>query len=141
MPREYHQGTWEQVRALSPAVVTRGGRVVWLSGDIGAAESEEELAGQSIEHDRTHFPPDFDSQVHNTFRRIGATLGKVGGTLHDIVKMTVYIKDGRNQQRFVELRKGYFPENAPASTLITITGFAIPEMQIEIDAIAVIGDE
>ena len=55
--------------------------------------------------------------------------------------MTVYIKDGRNQQRFVELRKGYFPENAPASTLITITGFAIPEMQIEIDAIAVIGDE
>ena len=66
---------------------------------------------------------------------------KVGGALHDIVKMTVYIKDGRNQQRFVELRKGYFPDNAPASTLITITGFAIEEMQIEIDAIAVIGDD
>ncbi len=141
MPREYYKGTWEQVRALSPAVVTRGGRIVWLSGDIGASESEEELTGQSIEHDLIHFPTDFDTQVHNTFKRIGATLGKVGGKLKDIVTMTVFIKDGRNQQRFVELRKQYFPDNAPASALITVTGFAIPEMLIEIQAIAVIGDD
>ena len=141
MPREYHKGTWEQVRALSPAVVTRGGRIVWLSGEIGASQMEAELSGQSIEHNLTTFPTDFESQVHNTFRRIGEKLENVGGALQDIVKMTVYLKDGRNQQRFVELRKGYFPDNAPASTLITITGFAIPEMQIEIDATAVIGDE
>lgn len=141
MPREYYEGTWQKERAFSPVVVTTGGRVAWLAGDGGIVEADEELTGQSVELERMQFATDFDTQVHNTFKRIAATLAQVGGKLEDIVTMTVFIKDGRDGQRFVEIRKEYFPQRAPGSALITVTGFAVPEMLVEVQAIAVIGDE
>ena len=141
MPREYYEGTWQKERAYSPAVVTSGGRIAWLAGDGGIVEADEELSGQSVELERMQFATDFDTQVHNTFKRIRATLAKVGGKLEDIVTMTVFIKDGRDGQRFVEIRKEYFPQRAPGSALITVTGFAVPEMLVEVQAIAVVGDE
>ncbi len=55
--------------------------------------------------------------------------------------MTVFILDVRHGDQFTAIRKEYFPENDPASALITVRGFARPEMMVEIQAIAVIGDE
>jgi enamine deaminase RidA (YjgF/YER057c/UK114 family) len=53
--------------------------------------------------------------------------------------MTVYIGDARHGDRFVELRKEFFPDGRfPASTLITVSGFAKPEMMVEITPVAVI---
>ena len=63
MPREYYAGTWQKERAYSPVVVTTGGRVAWLAGDGGIAESDEELTGQSVELERMQFATDFDAQV------------------------------------------------------------------------------
>ena len=34
MPRQYYKGTRQEERAYSPAVVTRGGKHVWLA-DVG----------------------------------------------------------------------------------------------------------
>ena len=46
----------------------------------------------------------------------------------------------RNGDRFIELRKGQFPDgNFPASALITVSHFARPGMLIEIQGVAVIG--
>ena len=46
----------------------------------------------------------------------------------------------RNGDRFVELRKGFFPDgNFPASAMITVSHFARPGMLIEIQGVAVIG--
>lgn len=130
MPRAYIKGTWQEDRAFSPAVVTRGGEHVWLAG-VGATVDEEgnSLAG------------DFEAQVGATFRAIGKTLERAGGRLQDIVTMTVFILDVRHGDRFVEMRKRYFPEGYPASALITVAGFARPEMMIEIQAVAVVGEE
>jgi enamine deaminase RidA (YjgF/YER057c/UK114 family) len=52
--------------------------------------------------------------------------------------MTVYIGDTRHGDRFVEIRKEYFPTDFPASTLVTVTGFAKPEMMVEITPVAVV---
>ena len=130
MTREYFKGTWQEDRSFSPAVKTRGGEQVWLAG-VGAWRDERGnvLAG------------DFDAQVHATFRQIERTLERAGGKLQDIVTMTVYILDGTNGDRFVELRKQYFTDGYPGSALITAAGFAKPEMMVEIQAIAVIGKE
>lgn len=130
MPREYFKGTWQKDRSFSPAVATRGGRMVWLAG-VGMWRDEEgsSLAG------------DFDAQVHASFTQIAQTLARAGGKLADIVTMTVFILDVRHGSRFVELRKEYFPENFPGSALITVAGFAKPEMMVEIQAVAVVGDE
>ena len=130
MTREYFKGTWQEDRSFSPAVKTKGGEQVWLAG-VGAWRDERGnvLAG------------DFDAQVHATFRQIERTLERAGGKLQDIVTMTVFILDGANGDRFVELRKQYFPDGYPGSALITTAGFAKPEMMVEIQAIAVIGEE
>ena len=69
------------------------------------------------------------------------TLRRAGGSLASLVTMTVFIKEARYGDRFVELRRQKFPDgNYPASALITVTNFARPGMEIEIQAIAVIGD-
>ncbi len=130
MAREYFKGTWHEDRAFSPAVATRGGRQIWLAG-VGMVRDEEgnSLAG------------DFEGQVRGSFAAIGATLERAGGRLQDIVTMTVFILDVRHGDRFVEIRKELFPEGFPGSALITVAGFANPDMMVEIQAIAVVGEE
>ncbi|MFQ5911927.1 MAG: RidA family protein [Nitrospinota bacterium] len=127
MPREYFKGTWQEDYSFSPAVATRGGKIVWLAG-VGAETDDEgnSLAGK------------FEEQVHTTFRRIGQTLERAGGKLQDIVTMTAFILDVRHVDNFVGVRKQYFPEGFPSSALITVAGFAHPDMMVEVQAIAVV---
>ena len=117
-----------QARAYSQAVVTEGGRVVWLAGQVGAADT----SGRSLSGD-------FDGQVREIFTRLGATLGEAGGRLADMVTMTVFITDARYGDRFTQLRKEIFGDNFPASALITVAGLARPEFLVEVQGIAVIG--
>ena len=130
MPREYLEGTWQKDRSFSPAITTsRSGRTIWIAGHGGLYdETGRMLAG------------DFEAQVHQAFANIAATLKSVGASLADIVTMTVYVGDTRHGDRFVEIRGEYFPTDYPASTLVTVTGFAKPEMMVEITPIAVVDD-
>jgi len=131
MPREYVRGTWEANRSFSPAVITRGGRFAWLAG-VGAWKDEQ---GNVLRGD-------FAAQVNQTFKEISETLAQLGGKLSDVVTMTVWILDARYGDDFTELRKQWFPDgDYPASALITAAGFAKPEMMVEIQAVAVLGDE
>ena len=127
--KDYLPGNERQrSRGYSPAVITRGGRTVYLAGH----------GGYSDESGKT-YPADFDAQVRVCFERIRTVLAKVGGTLDDIVSMTVFIIDMKNGDRFTELRRGFFSEGCyPASALIGIKELANPEMMLEIQAIAVI---
>ncbi len=126
MEKSFIKGTWQENRAFSPAVITQGGRTIWLAGH-GAPKDKtgKSLAG------------DFEAQTHAVFAALSETLEKAGANLQDIVTMTVFILDARHGDRFTELRKQYFPHGFPASAMITVTGFAQPEMMIEIQAIAV----
>jgi hypothetical protein len=75
------------------------------------------------------------------FELIDQIVRRAGGTLANLVTMTVFIKEPRYGDRFVELRKQKFPKgNYPGSALITVTNLARPGMEIEIQAVAVIGD-
>lgn len=126
--RHYIKRQTAQARAYSQAVVTEGRRTVWLAGQVGAADrSGNSLAG------------DFDSQVREVFARLSQTLEEAGGSLADMVTMTVFITDARHGDRFTQLRKEIFGDNFPASALITVAGLARPEMLVEVQGIAVIG--
>ncbi len=128
MTREYFRGAWQEERSFSPAVKTKGGEQIWLAGvGVWRDEGENVLAG------------DFEAQVRASFRRIERILKRAGGTLGDIVTMTVFVLDARHGDKFVELRKAYFADGYPASALITVAGFARPEMMVEIQAVAVLG--
>jgi 2-iminobutanoate/2-iminopropanoate deaminase len=129
---EYLEGTERQkARAFSPAVITDGGRTVWLAGQTALADAEgRSLAGN------------FEGQAREIFRQLDLTLKRAGGRLSDMVTMTVFINDPRNGDRFIELRKEMFPDGRyPGSALITVSNFAAPGMMIEIQGVAVIGDK
>ena len=117
-----------QSRAYSQAVITEGGRIVWLAGQVAIEDANgKSLAG------------DFDGQVREVFRRLGETLEEAGGKLADMVTMTVFITDARHGDRLTEMRKEIFGDNFPASTLITCRALARPEMLVEVQGIAVVG--
>ena len=125
--RQYLKRETSQARAYSQAVITEGGRTIWLAGQVGAADgSGRSLAG------------DFDGQVREVFSRLGQTLAEAGGNLHDMVTMTVFITDARYGDRFTQLRKEIFGDNFPASALITVAGLARPELLVEVQGVAVI---
>jgi enamine deaminase RidA (YjgF/YER057c/UK114 family) len=116
-------------RAFSPAVITQGGKTVWLAGQTATRDE----AGNDISGN-------FEAQTRTIFSLIDKTLRRTGGTLANLVTMTVFINDPRHGDRFIELRKEYFPDgNFPASALITVSHFARPGMLIEIQGVAVIG--
>lgn len=128
MKRTQYASDYQKSRSYAPAVVTEGGRTVWLAGLL-AAENED---GKSL-------AGDFAGQVRCIFRKMAAQLEEVGGTIDAVVTMTAYITEVRYNGEFVELRKEFFQEESyPASTLVTVKALNRPEALVEITATAVI---
>lgn len=127
MKKSFVRGTWQRDRAFSPAVITEGGKFVWIAGHTGQKDdSGKSLAG------------DLEAQTRQTFKNIEVTLREAGASLKDIVTMTVFLSDSRHTTRMTEIRAEIFGADFPASAAITVTGFADPSMLIEVQGIAVI---
>jgi 2-iminobutanoate/2-iminopropanoate deaminase len=110
-------------RAFSRAVITEGGKTIWLAGQTAS-----------------NAKADFESQVREIFASLDKTIKAVGGAgLADMVTMTVFINDNQMGDRFVKIRQEIFKECFPASALITVTGFARPGLLVEVQGIAVVG--
>lgn len=117
-----------QQRGYSQAVITEGGKTVWLAGQTATVDD----AGKSL-------AGDFEGQTRQIFKLLNATLEKAGGKLGDMVQMTVFITDVRYGDRLTQIRREIFGDNFPGSALITIAGLANPDAKIEIQGVAVIG--
>jgi len=126
MKKTFVRGTWQVKRAFSPAVITEGGRTIYVAGHTGQVDD----AGKSL-------AGDFEAQFKQTFRNIERTLAEAGAKLGDLVTMTVFLSDARHTTRMTELRTELFGKDFPASAAITAQGFAQPEMLIEVQGIAV----
>jgi len=123
------EGTaWQQSRSFCPAVITEGGRIAWLAGQTTLTDLEgRDITGQ------------FEPQARTVFALINRTLERAGGSLRNIVTMTVFINDPRNGDRFVEIRNEFFNNGQyPGSALVTVSNFARPGCVIEIQCVAVI---
>jgi 2-iminobutanoate/2-iminopropanoate deaminase len=128
---EYLQKTpFQMSRAFSPGVITSGGMTVWVAGQTATEDSQ----GNNIANN-------FEAQVKQVFAQVDGVLKRAGGSLDNVVAMTVFIKESRYGDKFVEMRKDFFKNgNYPGSALITVTNFARPGIEIEIQAVGVIGD-
>jgi 2-iminobutanoate/2-iminopropanoate deaminase len=124
--KSFVKGTWQQTRSYSPAVITAGHQtIVWVAGHTGAtADDGRSLAG------------DFDAQFHQVFSNISKTLAEAGCELQDIVTMTVFLIDARYTTRMTELRTRLLDDNFPASAAITVSGFARPDIMLEVQCVA-----
>jgi len=55
-----------------------------------------------------------------------------------VVKLTVYVTDMDNIIKFREIRGRYFSPPMPASTGVEVSNLILPELLVEIEAIAVV---
>jgi 2-iminobutanoate/2-iminopropanoate deaminase len=115
-------------RSYGAGVVTEGGRVVWLAG-MGGTRAPD---GTTI--------TDFAGQTRQAFRNIEAALKRAGGSLENVVSMTVMIRNQADGDEFVRIRGEFFKSKFPASMLITAKDFANSTLLVEIQSVAVIGD-
>ena len=107
----------------------RIGPVIVLSGQA-AITPEGEIVGEG----------DFDAQAEQVFRNLERVLGAAGATLADVVKVTIYLTDMGNFPKIVQLRERWFTAPYPADTIVEVSSLALPELMIEIEAIAVAPD-
>jgi len=79
---------------------------------------------------------DIVGQARLAFENLKKALEAVGGTLDDIVKMTVYVVDINYCAPFREVRREYFKDYFPANTLLVVKSLANPDWLIEMEAVA-----
>lgn len=103
---EYMEKTPFQLwRAVSPGVIASGGMIVWVAGQTATQDSQ----GNNIANN-------FEAQVKQVFAQIDGVMKRAGGSLDNVVTMTVFIKESRYGDRFVEMRKDFFNNgNHPGS--------------------------
>lgn len=104
----------------------RSGNTVYLSGQIPLDPQTMELVDASIE-----------AQVHRVFDNLAAVAAAAGGSLDDMVRLTVYLTDLDNFTTVNEIMATYFEEPYPARAAIGIA--SLPRgAAVEIDAILVL---
>ena len=84
---------------------------------------------------------DFDAQAVQTFENLRGVLRAGGSDLSKVIKVTIFLKDMGNFSKIVALREKYFTPPYPADTIVEITGLALPELEIEIEAMAFVEGE
>ena len=80
---------------------------------------------------------DFDAQAEQTFRNLRRVLVAGGSDLEHVVKVTIFLTDMGNFSKIVDLRGRWFAPPWPADTIVEVSALALPELEIEIEAIAV----
>jgi len=81
---------------------------------------------------------DFKAQVERVLENIKAIVEAAGGTLDNVVKVTVFLRDITKFAEFNEVYSRYFPSNPPARSAIGVA--ALPRgAEVEVEAIAYIG--
>ncbi|MDO5638955.1 MAG: RidA family protein [Neisseria sp.] len=131
LAREYLKTEFAQKRGYTPTIVTQGGKTVWISGQIGVRDEQgNSLAG------------DLNGQARAAFKAVENEVKKAGGKMSDVVSVTVYLTDPRQLEALQPIREEFWADgNFPTSTTITVSNLPLPEMMLEISAIAVIGDK
>jgi enamine deaminase RidA (YjgF/YER057c/UK114 family) len=113
-------------RGFSQAVVARHGgvRTIWIAGQTGRGD-------------------DLTEQTGVVFDRVSERLSDAGASLEDVVKINTYIVDfqpDEDMRPFSQGRSSVFSDNPPSSTLLGIDRLVSDQIQIEVDAVAVVAE-
>jgi enamine deaminase RidA (YjgF/YER057c/UK114 family) len=102
------------------------------------------VAGQTAQDQdgRIVFPGDLVGQFRQALANVAAVVGARGGTLRDVVKLTLYVVDKREYRArareigrvYREMMEGHWP----ATTLVEVRALWDDDALVEIDAIAVL---
>jgi 2-iminobutanoate/2-iminopropanoate deaminase len=113
--------------AYSSGVEAPAGRTVYVSGQV-AFDAEGNVVGEG----------DIKLQTETVLEHVKTVVEEAGGSMEDIVKVTVFISDMGLYDDIHEVRRRYFEEPFPASSMVEVSALIDPRLLIEIEAIAVV---
>ncbi|VFR46700.1 Endoribonuclease L-PSP [plant metagenome] len=114
-----------------PYLLSQGikfGNLLFISGQAGAGEDGRIVAGG------------FRAQGEQAFANLRRALEAGGSSLDKVIKVTIFVTDMNHFQEVVALRRQFFSPPYPADTIAEIKALYDPAAQIEIEAIAALGD-
>ncbi|MFJ6662267.1 RidA family protein [Streptomyces sp. NPDC091377] len=110
-------------------VIETNGRLVFISG-MTARTQDGSIAGVG----------DITAQTHQVCQNLKAAVEAAEGTLDDIARVDVYVRNMEDFDAIHAVRRQYFTGVAPASTMVEVSKFVNKDYLIEINAIAAIRD-
>ena len=113
---------------LCQAVVTQGGKTVWLRGQCP----------QNLDDFKNITSSDPVEQTHKVMQNIRQLIEEAGGNMEHLVKVVVYITDVRHREAVYRTMGEYIKGVFPVSTGLVVQALARPEWLVEIDGTAVI---
>jgi enamine deaminase RidA (YjgF/YER057c/UK114 family) len=108
--------------------VKKSGTPVFISGQV-ALDGQGKLVGEN----------DAAAQTEQVFRNLRTVVEACGGTLDDVVKITIFVTDASYRPAVAAARVKYFKEGQyPASTYLVVSALAVPQLLVEVEAVAII---
>jgi enamine deaminase RidA (YjgF/YER057c/UK114 family) len=127
-----------KTRVYSPAVAEappgrwsnaiRAGEFLFISGQVSRSSDGKTIEGKG-EYEQSKI----------IFTRIKSLVEAAGGTTDDVVKVTIYVVNIRQNTEVWRARQEFFKGDFPASTLVQVAALGTPEVLVEIEAVAHIG--
>jgi 2-iminobutanoate/2-iminopropanoate deaminase len=119
------EGLAEPISHYTDAV--RAGNLLFISG-IVPVDGEGKLVGEG----------DVAEQTRQVFRNMQLVLEAAGCGFADVVKVVLYLLNVDERPAINPVRKEFFGEARPASTLVEVSALAVPGALLEIEAVAAI---
>jgi reactive intermediate/imine deaminase len=117
-------------KGYTHVVEARGSHMVFISGQI-ALDVEGNVVGVD----------DMGAQAEQVFQNLRAALAEVNATFDDVVKLTYFVVDIAQMQVIREVRSRYLSaEHLPASSAVEVRRLVLPELLLEVEAIAVLDE-
>jgi enamine deaminase RidA (YjgF/YER057c/UK114 family) len=128
-------GGLPEVDAYRQVSVATGSKLVFVAGQV-AWDAKGVTVGEG----------DLAAQVEQCYLNVGTALAAVGGSFHDVAKLTVYVVDWTPDKmpQFLEgvsraaAKLGFTP--VPPGTLLGVAALDVPDHLVEVEAVAVIDD-
>jgi len=113
------------------------------AADSGYTPGIKSEGGQTVIFVSGQGPKDYDAdmetQMRQTFDRIGGVLAEAGATFDNVVILRSFFVDiARDLPVYRKVRKDYLKKPYPASTAVGTPALAIPGLEIEIEAVAIL---
>src|SRR5262249_42393998 len=108
--------------------IKKSGTPVFISGQV-AIDGAGRLVGEG----------DIAAQTEQAFQHLRTVAEACGGRMDDIVKITIFVTDASFRPAVAAARQRHFVEGAyPASTYLVVSGLAVPQLLVEVEAVAML---
>ena len=112
----------------SQAWTVTGAKLIFMAGQVPV-----DMGGNPVG------AGDIVLQTRTALENVKMVLEGAGAGLGDVIKLNIYVTDMAEYRKMTrEIRREYFPQDFPASTLVEVKSLAHPEFMVEIEVIAAI---